>query len=83
MSELQGAIGLAQLKKFNKIFERHEKNKNLILSKLKSFDNFKIRETPKYCKEASESLILIMKSNNDAKKFRKMLLKKLFYKNIT
>jgi len=76
MSELQGAIGLAQLKKFNKIFERHKKNKNLIISKLKSIDNFKIRETPKYCKEASESLILIMKSNNDAKKFRKMLLKK-------
>ena len=46
MSELQGAIGLAQLKKFNEIFERHQKNKNLILSKIKSFDNFKIREIP-------------------------------------
>jgi 8-amino-3,8-dideoxy-alpha-D-manno-octulosonate transaminase len=76
MSELQGAIGLAQLKKFNKIFNRHKKNKNLILNKIKKFSNFKIRQIPKYSKEASESLILIMRSNDDAKKFRKMLLKK-------
>ena len=76
MSELQGAVGLAQLKKFNEIFERHKKNKNLIINKIKSFDNFKIRQIPKYCKEASESLILIMRSNNDAKKFRKMFFKK-------
>ena len=76
MTELQGAIGLAQLKKFDEIFERHQKNKNLIINKIKSFDNFKIRQIPKYCKEAPESLILIMRSNHDAKKFRKMLLKK-------
>lgn len=76
MSELQGAVGLAQLKKFNDIFDKHKKNKNLILNKIKSLNNFKIRQIPKYCKEASESLILIMKSRNDAQKFRKMLLKK-------
>ena len=76
MSELQGAVGLAQLKKFNEIFDRHKKNKNLILKKIKNFNNFKIRQIPKYCKEASESLILIMRSSNDAKKFRKMFLKK-------
>ena len=76
MSELQGAVGLAQLKKFNEIFNRHKKNKNLILKKIKNFNNFKIRQIPKYCKEASESLILIMRSSNDAKKFRKMFLKK-------
>ena len=76
MSELQGAVGLAQLKKFNEIFNRHKKNKNLILKKIKNFNNFKIRQIPKYCKEASESLILIMRSSNDSKKFRKMFLKK-------
>ena len=76
MSELQGAVGLAQLKKFNEIFDRHKKNKNLILNKIKNLNNFKIRQIPKYCKEASESLILIMRSSNDSKKFRKMFLKK-------
>jgi len=76
MSELQGAVGLAQLKKFNGIFDRHKKNKNLILNEIKNLNNFEIRQIPKYCKEASESLILIMRSNNDAKKFRKMFFKK-------
>jgi len=76
MSELQGAVGLAKLKKFNGIFDRHKKNKNLILNEIKNLNNFEIRQIPKYCKEASESLILIMRSNNDAKKFRKMFFKK-------
>lgn len=74
MSELQGAVGLAQLKKFKKIFNKHRKNKNLILNKIKYLKNFKLREIPLYCTDASESLILIMKSKNYAIKFRKLLL---------
>ena len=75
MSELQGAVGLAQLKKFKKIFLKHEKNKNLILNKIKSLDNFKLRTIPPYCTEASESLVLIMRSKKDARKFRTLFLK--------
>ncbi len=75
MSELQGAVGLAQLKKFKKIFFKHKKNKNIILNKIKSLDNFKLRTIPPYCTEASESLILLMRSKKDALKFRELFLK--------
>ncbi len=74
MTELQGAVGLAQLRKFNKIFKMHKKNKEIILRKIKKLKNFNLRPTPKYCTEASESLILLMRSNKDAIKFRKIFL---------
>ena len=35
MTELQGPVGISQLKKFDKIFKRHKKNKNIILNRLK------------------------------------------------
>ena len=35
MNELQGAVGISQLNKFNKIFKQHKKNKNAILKRLK------------------------------------------------
>ncbi|MDB9812351.1 DegT/DnrJ/EryC1/StrS family aminotransferase [Candidatus Pelagibacter sp.] len=75
MSELQGAVGLAQLEKFDDIFKSHKKNKDLILKKLRILKGFKIRTIPKYGKEAAESLILIMKNKDQAIKFRKNLLK--------
>ncbi len=74
MSELQGAVGIAQLEKFQKIFNRHKKNKDKIINKIKNLDNFKFRKIPKYCFEAAESLILIMNSKKDALKFRKIFL---------
>lgn len=74
MSELQGAVGLAQLKKFQKTFNKHKKNKNSILKKIKSLKNIKLRTIPRYCYEAAESLIVIMNSKKDALKFRKLFL---------
>ena len=74
MSELQGAVGVAQLKKFQKTFNKHKINKNSIIKKIKKLKNIKIRSIPKYCNEAAESLILIMNSKKDALKFRKLFL---------
>lgn len=74
MSELQGAVGIAQLEKFQKIFNKHKKNKNKIINIIKNLNNFKFRTIPKYCFEAAESLILIMNSKKDALKFRKLFL---------
>lgn len=74
MSELQGAVGLAQLKKFQKTFNKHKKNKNSILKKIKTLKNIKLRTIPRYCHEAAESLIVIMNSKKDALKFRKLFL---------
>lgn len=78
MSELQGAVGIAQLKKFQQIFNKHKKNKSMIVNKIKKLSNFNFREIPKNCLDAAESLILIMNSNKDAKKFRNLLLKSGF-----
>ena len=75
MSELQGAVGLAQLSKFDKIFNMHRKNKNLILKKIKKIKGLNLRKIPKYGTDASESLIIIMKNKLEALNFRKELLK--------
>ena len=75
MSELQGAVGLAQLEKFDKIFKKHKKNKDMILEKLKGIKGLKLRVIPKHGKEAAESLILLMENKVEAIKFRKNLLK--------
>lgn len=76
MTELQGAVGISQLKKFNNIFRRHKKNKNIILNKLKKFNDIKLRDIPNNSIEAPESLIFSFKTQNLAKKFRQQLYKK-------
>ena len=74
MCELQGAVGLAQLKKFQATFNQHKKNKNLILNKIKNLKDIQLRQIPIYSSEAAESLIIIMNSKKDALKFRKLFL---------
>ena len=74
MCELQGAVGLAQLKKFQTTFNQHKKNKNLILNKIKNLKGIQLRQIPIYSSEAAESLILIMNSQKDALKFRELFL---------
>jgi 8-amino-3,8-dideoxy-alpha-D-manno-octulosonate transaminase len=76
MNEVQGAIGLAQLKKFDKIFYKHKKNKNLISSLLKSIKKLEFRMVPKNSLEAAESLIFFLKNKEEAVSCRKELLKK-------
>ena len=76
MTELQGAIGISQLKKFNNIFNKHKKNKNIILKKLKKFKQIRIRELPNNSIDASESLNFSFRNSNLAKKFRKIFFKK-------
>ncbi len=76
MTELQGAVGISQLKKFDSIFNKHKKNKNIILNKLKKFKEIRLRELPNNSIDASESLIFSFKNHNLAKKFRKIFFKK-------
>ena len=76
MTELQGAVGISQLKKFNDIFRRHKNNKNIILNELKKFNDIKLRDIPNNSIEAPESLIFSLKTENLAKKFRQQLYKK-------
>ena len=76
MNELQGAVGISQLNKFNKIFKQHKKNKNAILKRLKKYKNIKMRELPKNSTDASESLIFAFKNKRLAKSFRLNFYKK-------
>lgn len=75
ITELQSAVGLAQLERFDDIFNKHEKNKMLLLSVIKKFKNIKFRKIFKNTKPASESLIFFLKNKNLAILFKKKLLK--------
>ena len=75
MTELQAAVGLAQLRKLKKILELHKKNRMLIWKKIKSLD-IELRNVPKKNKETFESLIFFVKNRSIAKKCRKALNKK-------
>ena len=76
MTELQGAVGISQLKKFDDIYKKHRKNKDIIINKIKKFNEIELRTTPKNCRDAPESLIFSFKNKKLAHKFRQRLFKK-------
>tara|TARA_B100001248_G_scaffold262314_2_gene257483 strand:- start:1995 stop:3143 length:1149 start_codon:yes stop_codon:yes gene_type:complete len=76
MTELQGAVGISQLKKFNNIFKKHKKNKNIILKKIKKFKEIRIRDLPNNSIDAAEALIFSLKNQNLARRFRKIFFDK-------
>ena len=78
MNELQGAVGIVQLKKFKKLFNVQHKNREKIIKKIKNFKEIKIRSKPENTTEAPESLIFSFKNKNLAKNFRINFLKKGF-----
>jgi 8-amino-3,8-dideoxy-alpha-D-manno-octulosonate transaminase len=76
MSELQAAVGLAQLSKFKQVFRKHLVNKKKILVMLKKIKNISFREHPSKTQDAGESLIIITKNKKQA-----LLLSKVLKKN--
>ena len=76
MNELQGAIGLAQLKKLKFIIKSQRKIYNLIWSQIKNIKGIKKRYYSKKCYIAADALIIFVKNNKLAIKCRKALLKK-------
>ena len=78
MNELQGAVGIVQLKKFKKLFNVQHKNREKIIKKIKNFKEIKIRSKPENTTEAPESLIFSFKNKSLAKNFRINFLKKGF-----
>ena len=76
MNELQGAVGIVQLRKFKKLFNIQAKNRNRILNKIKTIKEIQIRKKPKNSTEAPEALIFSFKTNKLAKSFRYNFLKK-------
>jgi len=75
ITELQSAVGLAQLEKFNDIYKHHEKNKQKLFKVLKNFKNIKFRQIFKDTKPASEAIVFFVKNKKIARLFRLELLK--------
>jgi dTDP-4-amino-4,6-dideoxygalactose transaminase len=75
ITELQSAVGLAQLEKFNDIYKHHEKNKKKLFKVLKNFKNIKFRKIFKDTKPASEAIVFFVKNKKIASLFRLELLK--------
>lgn len=72
MTEMQAAVGMAQLRKLNQILRLHKKSRMLIWNKIKSL-KLSLREVPKKNIETFESLIFFVKNPKVAKKCRLFL----------
>ena len=74
MMELQGAVGVAQLKKLDNIIKMQKKNFNLIMQKLKNLP-LEFREVPKNSMQTYDALIFFVKNRKQALECRSSLLK--------
>ena len=69
MSELQAAVGLAQLEKLDLIIERNRYNKGLLKSLIKHNNNIKFRKIIDEDQELADTLIFYFDNNIKASKF--------------
>jgi 8-amino-3,8-dideoxy-alpha-D-manno-octulosonate transaminase len=75
-NELQGAIGMAQLKKIDFILERQRQNKNRIKEVISGIAGIDFREIPNPGGDASDTLIFFVQSREKASTFTKRMLSK-------
>jgi len=74
MMELQGAVGLAQLKKLKYIVSSQRKNKAKLWNSIKDIGNIENRSIPSGSYETADALVFFLPSAELAKKCRKSLL---------
>ena len=75
MTEMQGAVGIAQLKKLELILKMQRKNHDKIWSHIKNIPSIKKREYPITSKISADALIFFLKNKKMAVKCRSELLK--------
>lgn len=75
MMELQGAVGIAQLKKLDYVISRQRENKNKIESIINSLPNIQSRTVPENSEETADALVFFTESNEIARACRDSLLK--------
>ena len=75
MTELQGAVGLAQLKKLKLIIDKQRKNRDLIWNEIKVLKNIEKRHAPQDTYDTADALIFYVNDNLSAVKCREELLK--------
>lgn len=72
-TELQGAIGLAQLKKIDYILQKQKENKKKIKEAIKNIKNIEFREIPDSDGDAGDTLIFFAENKDKADCFAKIL----------
>ena len=78
MMELQGAIGLVQLSKLDKVIEAQRKNKYNIWAKIKNIKGIEKREMPTNSYDTADALIFLVENNETAINCRNALLSKKY-----
>ena len=73
MTEIQGAIGLAQLKKLDYIVKHNKKNYKIYEDSIKHYDFVTMRSIPKQCSPLFDTLIFSVNDNTTAKKIVNLL----------
>lgn len=76
MNELQGAVGLAQLKKLGTVIELQRKHKKMIQEAVKDITSITFRKTPEDTEETADALIFFVSSKDEARACRTELLKR-------
>ncbi|QWE27000.1 DegT/DnrJ/EryC1/StrS aminotransferase family protein [Polynucleobacter sp. AP-Ainpum-60-G11] len=74
MMELQGAVGLAQLKKLDSILKFHKENYYKIYEKIKNIKGITFRTVPDNSIQTHDALIFFVENSEIAKKCRKEFL---------
>lgn len=74
MMELQGAVGIVQLKKLDYMVQQQRKNHAAIVDQLQDFKNIELRHSPDKSFSTADSLIFLTEDNVTAKKCRSELL---------
>jgi len=73
MMELQGAIGLAQLKKLTNVIEKQRQNKEMLWNSLKDLPGIERRHMPLDAYDTADALIIVFKTHELAKDCRTKL----------
>ena len=73
ITELQAAVGLAQLKKLDYILNKQRENKKKIKEGIKEIKNIEFREIPDEEGDAGDTLIFFLKDREKASQFAKLL----------
>lgn len=74
MTEMQGAVGLAQLKKLSTVVTAQRKNRDAMWAAIDSLPGITAREVPVGSYETADALVFSVKDNATAKKCRDALL---------
>ncbi len=78
VTELQGAVGLAQLKKIDYILQAQKKNKKIIKEALQNINGIEFRQLPDSEGDAGDTLIFFVENKEKASEFAKKFKEKGF-----